>query len=240
MVIYDRFVFLHLPKTAGIFVTEVLRDELGPPAEVLETHAGWDSIPSGARDRPVLMFVRNPWDWYVSWYHFWTGPWLRRQPPAEVRRDPWVRLLFGDRVEVVDGDLRGVPDFAATVRTACRDLVPGNPALADLIAAGDPHAAAIAPGDDFYSARFKQMAGAGLGTDQLTIGRFEALAEDLGRFLAEHSPVADDDGGARRIAARGSVNATDRRPYREYYDDELRALVGDSCRTLIEGFDYRF
>ena len=27
-------------------------------------------IPPEFRDLPVLGFVRNPWDWYVSWYHY--------------------------------------------------------------------------------------------------------------------------------------------------------------------------
>jgi hypothetical protein len=34
-------------------------------------------IPAEASDLPVVGIVRNPWDWYVSWYAFNNGPRMR-------------------------------------------------------------------------------------------------------------------------------------------------------------------
>jgi hypothetical protein len=53
------------------------------------------------------MFVRNPWDWYVSWYHFLQELYARQAP--EVRNaDPVYRSVLG----------RGRHDFATAVRLA--------------------------------------------------------------------------------------------------------------------------
>ena len=118
-------------------------------------------MPPEAEGRPVLMYVRNPWDWYVSWYHFWTRSWLPRLPPETVRANPWTRLLLGDGFEVTDQGLRGIEDFATVVRAACENLDPSNPVMAEMLADGNPHAQAIEIGDDFYTAKFKHLAGAG-------------------------------------------------------------------------------
>jgi hypothetical protein len=36
------------------------------------------------------------------------------------------------------------------------------------------------------------------------------------------------------------VRATRRRAYRDYYDDELRELVGEKARAIIERYGYSF
>src|ERR1044072_61622 len=71
VLVHDRFVFLQMRKTGSTFLSTVLQEEL--PSGTLSPgseHADWSKIPSGADDRPVLVYVRNPWDWDVSWYHF--------------------------------------------------------------------------------------------------------------------------------------------------------------------------
>ncbi len=203
MLIHERFVFLHMPKTAGIFLGDALGREL--PQDSLHApqrrqHAGWDEIPDYARDRPVLGYVRNPWDWYVSWYHF-----LRGYRPDNAHFNRF--------------SANGANDFAATVRNAC---------------AGAP-----AGGGDFYTFRFRKLAGAGLSSDCLTIGRFETLFDDLELFLAG-AGVTISDRAMTRMRQGKPQNDGPHRPYREYYDDELRDFVGDSCRTLVERFDYSF
>lgn len=197
MLIHERFVFIHMPKTAGVFLASALRREL--PRESLESpdarpHAGWDEIPEHVRDRPALGYVRNPWDWYVSWYHF------LRDGGAE---NPAFRRFSAD----------GANDFATTVRNACRD--------------------------GLYMNRFLRLFGGGLDSERLTVGRFEALLDDLEAFL-ERVDVDLSAGGMARIRRGERLNFSRHRPYREYYDDGLRDLVGDSCRALIDRFGYRF
>jgi len=71
-----------MPKTGGTFVRRVLVNCAPPEWEVVEVialggaprndpnHPTVRDIPSFYKGLPVFGFVRNPWDWYVSWYEF--------------------------------------------------------------------------------------------------------------------------------------------------------------------------
>jgi hypothetical protein len=99
MILSDHFVFLHLPKTGGTFVSEALHrvfktrrtwiNSLGslfqsghrfrtPYGTFVHTHR-WhgtrQEIPSEYRDRPILSCLRHPLDRYVSIFEF--GWWKR-------------------------------------------------------------------------------------------------------------------------------------------------------------------
>jgi hypothetical protein len=59
------FVFLHVPKTGGTYVRTHL------PEVLYETqHGGIKDIPSEFQGLPKYAVVRNPWDWYVSWWTY--------------------------------------------------------------------------------------------------------------------------------------------------------------------------
>ena len=70
MLVTEKCIFLHMPKTGGHFCRDVIRKTCG---EVLHTggwHAPYSRVPKQFGHLPVLFVVRNPWDWYVSWYHY--------------------------------------------------------------------------------------------------------------------------------------------------------------------------
>ena len=94
MILTKRFVYIHLPKTGGTFVTKVLERLMkpAPPRNFLERlarkvrgrayrdtnkHGVMDEIPPSHRGLPVFTTVRNPYDRYVSQYAF---SWWRNQP----------------------------------------------------------------------------------------------------------------------------------------------------------------
>jgi hypothetical protein len=203
VLIHTRFVFVHHQKCGGTFIREVLKRELGQEAlEESISHAGWDSIPSTATGLPVLCYVRNPWDWYVSWYE------SKHQHP-EARGELFNRLSDDDS-----------NDFKQTIMNAC-----------ELRHAGG--------NEGLCTASFLYAAGGGLDSGALTVGRFETLIDDLDGFLRE-AGAGLPDGAVDRARTAQPVNAVERGPYRDYYDDELRELVGDSSRTLIDRFGYGF
>jgi hypothetical protein len=82
MILSRHFVFIHLPKTGGTFVKRLLNIYAPPDWEVSEVialgghprndpnHPTIKDIPSAYGGIPIFGFVRNPWDWYVSWYEF--------------------------------------------------------------------------------------------------------------------------------------------------------------------------
>jgi len=66
------FVFLHFPRSGGTFVRHALAHHA--PAEwrveQLFEHVGPDRIPESHAGLPRFGFIRNPYSWYVSWYHY--------------------------------------------------------------------------------------------------------------------------------------------------------------------------
>ncbi len=107
MLITDKFIYVHQPKTGGTFVTSVIAAIHEARSDRVETFhldgaAGWTQVPgSGAgmiarvllrgrnqhgtrsdiplryRGRPLLATIRNPYDRYVSQYEF---AWWRVYP----------------------------------------------------------------------------------------------------------------------------------------------------------------
>jgi hypothetical protein len=72
MILSSKFVFVHLPKTGGSFVRELMTHH-APPAwqiSLLDDHPTIRDIPATHQHLPIFGLVRNPFDWYVSWYHY--------------------------------------------------------------------------------------------------------------------------------------------------------------------------
>lgn len=72
MILSDHFVFVHVPKTGGTFVRDLCN--AFAPADwhvtILPNHPSVREIPNEYKTLPRLGFVRNPFDWYVSWYFY--------------------------------------------------------------------------------------------------------------------------------------------------------------------------
>ena len=71
MIVTDKFVFVHFPRTGGTFITAVIM-RLFPSAREIGYHLPRFLLPNEYSHLPVLGGVRNPWEFYVSWYyHVW-------------------------------------------------------------------------------------------------------------------------------------------------------------------------
>jgi hypothetical protein len=100
MILTDRFVYIHMPKTGGTFVTSVLERlhtpnptrlqrllrhmqrrrglktfafvhrRYGPLLNVEPKHGTCHDIPETHRHLPILSCMRGPYVWYVSQYEF--------------------------------------------------------------------------------------------------------------------------------------------------------------------------
>jgi hypothetical protein len=129
MNITPSFVFVHMPKTGGSFVSAVLRQlhkADGPHNWVLRSefllkmrnqiirrlrngklayeefnkHGTCHDIPLSSAHLPILSCMRNPYDWYVSNYKY---GWWRSHPTdyPDLRQDPrWPNLSFSDYLEL--------------------------------------------------------------------------------------------------------------------------------------------
>lgn len=122
MLLTDKFVYIHSPKTGGSFVTNRLfklhepMGELPQPEETIETgvetnwggiidtakeglqHNTCREIPFGFRQKPMVSTIRNPYDRYVSGYMY---GWWKRFPEK-----------FAPDVEAVSKAFPNYPDLS--------------------------------------------------------------------------------------------------------------------------------
>lgn len=246
MIVTAEFVFLHYPKTGGLFVAQVLkelhrrtgrscREIMLPNAKRLrgggpDPHGTWEQIPAEHRGKPVLAAIRNPFDRYVSIYEF--RHWLRPpswSPEAIRERFPsFPNLGFAEFVDFLN-------DFDIRSRTHSDRLRAdiGAMSYAFIQFFFREPAKTIAALDDAYldSDRYRDdMAPA-------TFLRQESLREDLCRALAGFGFAA---GETAFIRDEARVNATSLRahgpPWQAYYDPELAARVRRKDRLMFRIF----
>ena len=228
MIATTRFVFLHLHKSGGSFVNDVLLKFL-PDAREIGYHLPRRLLPPALAQLPTLGFVRNPWSYYVSWYSF-------------QARLPSPNPLF---LTLSDG---GQLSFSDTIRNML-DLGTGGTRLDALIAALPQHytgrglnlpGPALEPirasGLGFYSYLYRYLYD---GPGILFIRPMERLRDNLVPML---------EGLGQPVSARmeqyihtaPAVNASVHEAYVEYYDAALRDLVAERDAGLIKLYGYAF
>lgn len=224
MILTPRFVFIHLHKSGGTFVGDVLLDHV-PGAHKLGHHAPAALLPESHAGLPVLGVVRNPWEYYVSWFSF------------QSERRTWVWQVFSEN---------GALDFAATTE---RMLFAGeDDALVDRLVerapAEFPHrqmnltkacmASLRGCGHGWYTFLFRRMY-AELPVHFLHKENLRAELLEYLRKQGFESPALEE-----RIRQAPPANTTSHRPYREYYPPALAHLLGEREREVVERFGYRF
>ena len=68
MIICDDFIFIHLQKCAGTTMREFLFKAFPNCQRSKDEHSGVPEIPKGQYGKLIVGTVRNPFDWYLSWY----------------------------------------------------------------------------------------------------------------------------------------------------------------------------
>jgi len=94
MIISDRFVFLHLQKCAGAFVKSLLEQMFSDARKKGTPHDSVADIEPQDRHKTIFGTVRNPWDWYVSYYSYTKSKAGWRTLHAGGTFDYWLGELF--------------------------------------------------------------------------------------------------------------------------------------------------
>lgn len=88
MVTTDKFVFIHIPKTGGSFIRELLGDKsfehINPVFDYY--HHAPASVYTG--DLPIIIVERDFYSWVKSWKHYW------KNRPKEST-NPYLACLWG-------------------------------------------------------------------------------------------------------------------------------------------------
>ncbi len=217
MLMTSHFIFLHVPRTGGRFLRKLCFEHLPATSFIpndLPRGSRFEELTDDFSDLPMFAIVRNPWDWYVSWYHNMT------QVRPEQRSGAIWETAFSS----------GESDFATTVRRACTGEGFESPRTSPLMSS---------LGVDHYTALHAWTTGEVFGRGRVEILRFELLREDLQAFLRRHQ-VPVDESFLEALHNDPPVGASERRPYPEYYDSELRELVRECAAPIVDAHGYEF
>jgi hypothetical protein len=221
------FVFIHVQKTGGKFIKSVCREHLPADWFVPNSrgdHAGIRQIPPECADLPAFASIRNPWDWYVSWYHFTRQ---RERWPADYDEGSDWRWAFDS----------GRASFKEAVSALCGAPLAGGGSGTEQ----EPRWAGEARKHDWdlYSHWCNIVLREGPETGRIEMGRYERLTDDFMEFLQRHR-IDPGAGFEQALRTAPRINTSERGPYRDYYDEELRELVRYKARGIVERYGYEF
>lgn len=205
MFITEHFVFLHLPKTAGVYVESVCQENLRMPILHSRRHAKASERPEEHKALPTIGIARDPWDWYASMYYFAKAE--RNSATSDLialasdgfERDfesTLPRLLEPDRALVLAYEARmralggSVKDFECLDTSSLRRARDRGLGLLGFLAA------------EIFPARVDHM------------WRYESLRREMFSFL---SPLCPDRGRFRAAMLSPARNASGKPPLDRIY-----------------------
>jgi len=234
MLVTDKFVFLHFPHSAGTFVYEVVR-KFFPTAREVGYHLPRTLLPAEHLHLPLLGTVRNPWDFYVSWYHYQCSN--EHYSPSknalfccvsEDRQLDFVQTIrnaldLGVSEDKLDSLIQALPEDFDYQKRRIPNLTRGFMRTIRGTALG------------LYTFRFNEMFGQG---DDVFFCRVENLRNDLMEFF-EKIGVASDE-LRRHVLGLDRKNISEHRHYSTYYTPALADLVLTRDRQVVERFGFTF
>jgi hypothetical protein len=236
MITTDKFVFVHMHKTGGQSLGHIL-ESCVPGMKHIGYHYPYHMLPAQYADLPVVGMVRNPWDWYVSWYAFNTRPEVGN-PLFFIISDGFQADFKRTLVNLINLP-SNLPE-SRHYRDALIDILPdtleGNAGVGltrDCI-----RSMSSSPELGYYSWQFRRMHG-DLDNPALRIGRFENLRQEF-LSIMQTLKVEQTDAMQAEFESSPRLNTSRHSHYSKYLDDELRELIAQKEAALIERYDYRF
>jgi hypothetical protein len=224
MILTPRFTFIHLHKSGGTFVNQVLLKYV-PGARQIGHHLPASQLPPSHADLPVLGVVRNPWDYYVSWFAFQRNhreyTWQVFSEGGKLGFEATTRRMLhaGEDDALIDRLIAQAPaEFTnrrSNLTKACIEGIRGR-------------------SYGWYTFLFWRMYG-GL---HVHFVRMENLREELLDFLRRMGMASEEIETFVRRAQR--VNSTPHASYRTCYSKPLACLVGEREREVVARFGYTF
>ncbi len=238
MIVTNHFVYIHTSRTAGTFLNKLILEQV-PGAQMLQYHGLLRDLPAAFSHLPVIGFVRNPWDWYVSMYSDYQR---KQQYVFEIISDGGTLgfeatvsrfLNLGENNSQSKRLLNRLIHAAPKVIDASTPRRLGNPGLRS------EHFAVFPENLGYYSWLSKLMYES-KKKHRVHFGRFEALREEALRlFTITGTPITE--GITSYLNEADALNASTRpKDTLGAYGPELELLVADKEKYLIDHFGYDF
>ena len=234
MISTPKFTFVHLHKTGGQSISDALLHCIRY-AEQIGYHLPLRLLPDQAKSRPVIGVIRNPWDWYVSWYAFNNLGGVKNPLFSIASRGK--QAGFRETIE----NLARYPEATAsneTMKRSHKALLPeqfendgGAGFTKRCVSEFD------SPSEGYYSLLVRRMLGE--AKDNVHLIRFESLERDLIEILYKLN-VPETETIRRYLSNQPKKNSSPRGHYSQYYDTDLSALVEKKEKGLLNRFGYSF
>lgn len=228
MIVCNKFVFLHLHKSGGTFINQMMASCI-PYAKQVGYHLPYSELSPGFRRLPVLGTVRNPWSYYVSWYHF--------QLDMERPNALFQCVSEGSTLDFVGTvtNLLTLHSNAEKVDELAKTL-PETYINHNLNLTRNCIAPILGSGHGFYTFLYRRLYA---GACSLTILKMENLRDELRAYLGDNG-VEPRDRLHQFINNTPNLNTSKHSDYQDYYSTALRNLVAESDAELIKKYDYTF
>ena len=230
MLVTDKFVFLHLPRAGGTFVYEVVR-KFFPSAREIGYHFPRELLPREYSHLPILGVIRNPWEFYVSWYEH-VRPrntssimfsWLSDNGKLGFIETTRNALNLGVNDERLDVLIEMLPEHVDYGKRNIPNITKDSMRIVRGTGVG------------YYTFRFNQLFGT---ADDVFFCRLDSLREDLVAFF-DRIGVATDE--LRDYILRlDKKNTSEHIHESTYYTTDLAELVRIRDRELVERFGFSF
>ena len=230
MIVTEKFAFVHLPRSGGTFVSEVIR-KFFPTAQEIGYHLPRALLPKKYSHLPILGAVRNPWAFYVSWYfHVW---------PRDAK-STLISWVTDDGTQGFEGSIRNALNLGADDARLDR-LIQALPDHVNYQKRNIPNITQEAllkvrgSGIGYYTFRFNHLFGSG---DDVFICKTETLRQDLVRFFHKIDALTEEL--QAYILNSKKINTAEHMHYSKYYPPELANLVSIRDRSIIDRFGYMY
>ena len=234
MICTSEFTFIHLHKTGGQSISNALLQTI-PDAREIGYHLPLKYLPSDATSLPVIGVLRNPWDWYVSWYAFNNLHGVKNPLFSIVSRGKQVG--FNDTIKNLV-EYTEQTHYNEIMKVAHRSLLPDD--FENDGGSGFKKSCL----DEFYSASdgyYSMLANRMFGEDfkGVHLIQFENLESE---FISTLKQL-----GIKQVTAVENIlinepkkNKSARGHYSQYYNEDLIELISSKERRIIEEFGYEF
>jgi len=242
MYITKQFIYLHVPKTGGQTMLRMLeRFRFMFRGRGRGFHRSVDSLnPKMLEDKQKYALVRNPWDWYTSWYYY-----LKETPSLHNVLFKTIsnngKYSFKRSINNLFDMIEGGEEINGEFNTA----IVNAPLRRPLQVSGDDVERMQSWDCGLQSFYYHYLIFGDEALDShdysnVTIGKQETSREDHLNFFK--SLGIENDRLTKTITNHRRLNATkkDYGKYQDQYDNALRDRVAEKESYIIEKYGYTF